>query len=522
MKNLILLFLLTVAFSGCKHAIDNPPVPVAAREFTIASDSVQLNPYGYTPLSARINFSAPIAGRSFIRVRGKHGKLTNVEHAFNDKGTTHSIPVIGLYANYTNTVDVRVLSDGGDTLAKSTLTIQTGDLPPNMPQSITAAPFDENKVAPGLILVSNFSTYGTGAPSTPYFMDAYGDIRWVLDYRSHDQLKTLSFDNGIERLRNGNFFFGDINTSRIYEVDLLGKVIDSWNLSGYVFHHNVIEKPNGNFLLTASKPGSMGLNGVAMVEDYVIEIDRTEGGLVNEWDLKQSLDERRTILAQSPLVNADDWFHGNSVAYDSTDNTIIVSGRHQGVVKLDYENRVKWILGAHRGWTVNRRGEDLRKFLLSPVDASGVIIADTAVSDGSKITSDFEWNWYQHSTIFLPNGDIMVFDNGEIREYNPTASKYSRAVAYKIDPVKMTVQQTWAYGKERGVETYSQVVSGVQFLASSNHILFTPGFQVPNTTGEGGKVVEVELANKTVVSEISISSANKMGFHRARKMSAYP
>ena len=523
MKNLLCLLILGLLVSSCQpQDDDDKPIPVAPLTFSIPAHSVKLNPYGYTPLSAVVSFTVATAGKIFVRTRGKHGRLTNVEHVFNDNGTHHAIPVIGLYANYANTVDIRVIDNRGDTVAKSTLTIQTGDLPPNMPISITTGPFDETELSPGLILVSNYSTLNTGSPSTPYFMDAYGEIRWVLDYRSHEQLKTLNFDDGIARLRNGHFFFGDVNSSAIYEVDLLGKIINQWPLPGYLFHHNVSEKRNGNFLVTVSKPGSTRIDGTPTIEDYVIELDRKTGQILTEWDLKQSLDEQRTSLAQSPIFNPADWFHGNSVAYDSTDNTIVVSGRHQGVVKLDYKNRVKWILASHRGWAVNRRGEDLNRFLLKPLDAKGAIITDTAIVNGSKAGNDFEWSWYQHSNIFLPNGDLMVFDNGDIREYDNEADRYSRAVAYRIDPAKMTVQQTWTYGKERGLDTYSRIISSVEFLPDAKHVLFAPGYDVINATGRGGKVLEIDAASKAVLSEISITSANNWGFHRAMKMSAYP
>ena len=304
----------------------------------------------------------------------------------------------GLYANYANTVELRLIGGRGDTTAQGTLTIQTGDLPPNMPTAITAAPFNQARVTPGLVLVSNFSTRDTDSPYTPFFMDVYGDIRWVLDYRSSDQLKTFGYDDGISRLRNGHFFFGDQATSRIYEVDLMGQVLRSWGLNGYTFHHEVREKPNGNFLVTVNKPGSTFKTGGATIEDYVIEIDRATGRTLTEWDLKQSLDETRTAWQHD--FGDSDWFHGNAVVYDSTDNTIIVSGRHQGVVKLDNNNRVKWILGSHRGWTVNRRGEPLSKFLLQPLDANGRAIADSAVADGAKNSPDFEWSWYQHNPSF--------------------------------------------------------------------------------------------------------------------------
>ena len=137
---------------------------------------------------------------------------------------------------------------------------------------------------------------------------------------------------------------------------MLGNVIKNWKFPGYTFHHNVIEKPDGNFILTATKPGSTHINGVATIEDYVIETNRTSGSIVNVWDLKVSLDEYRTALTN----NTCDWFHGNGLYYDASDNTIIVSGRTQGVVKLTYDNHVQWILSPHRGWGTNRAGDSLK------------------------------------------------------------------------------------------------------------------------------------------------------------------
>ncbi|TKK71813.1 hypothetical protein FC093_01985 [Ilyomonas limi] len=507
-----------------------PSPPIVPIEFTVSPDSVKVNPYGYTPLSALVSFTTEKAGNTVLIVKGKHGSFTDIVHRFNDAGTSHSIPVIGMYADYNNTVLLRVVNSTGDTLAKSTVMIQTGSLPADLPTSITPQDFDTTAVEPGITLVSSLSTFGVpNRPTIPYMIDDYGDIRWVLDYSSYPELATMFFDDGIARLRNGNLYFGDTKTSKIYEVDLLGQIINTWGLSGYIFHHNVQEKPDGNFLVTVSKPDSKNTEGLSTIEDYVIEINRQGGDVANVWDLKESLDEHRTVqTVNNP--NKADWIHINSVMYDSTDNTIIVSGRTQCLVKLDYSNNVKWIMAAHIGWGKNRRGEDLNQFLLTPLDASGNPITDTAVVKGWTRTADFEWNWYQHSNIFLPNGDIMIFDNGTARTpYAPDGStsnsapgKYSRAVEYKIDETNKTVQQIWEYGKDRGQECYASFISSVQYLPETNHILFAPGLNTLNPGGRGGRIVEVDYSTGQVVAERVINTATTTAFHRAKKMSAYP
>ena len=520
---------LLLLYSCSKHDHPAPPNTIVPIEFTVSADSVKVDPYGYTPLSALVSFTTEKAGNTVIIVKGKHGAASDVVHRFNDAGTYHSIPVIGMYADTANTVLLRIVDSNGDTLEKSTVVITTGSLPQYMPTTVTSQDFDPSAVEPGLTLVSSLSSVGlANQPTIPYMMDDYGDIRWVLDYSSYPELSAMFYDDGIARLRNGNFYFGDAKTNKIFEVDLLGKIINTWSMPGYTFHHNVVEKPDGNFILSVNKVGSQHLNGTATIEDYVIEINRQSGNITNEWDLKASLDEYRTALVTDPY----DWIHINSVVYDSTDNTIIVSGRTQGVVKLDYDNNVKWIMAPHIGWGKNRKGEDLNQFLLTPLDAAGNAITDTAVVNGWTVSPDFEWNWYQHSNIILPNGDIMIFDNGTARipyspdgaiPFNSAPGKYSRAVEYKIDETKRTVQQIWTYGKERGQDCYAAIISSVQYLPETNHILFAPGFDVPNADGGfGGKIVEVDYGTKQVVAERSISVSTKFAFHRAKKMSAYP
>jgi arylsulfate sulfotransferase len=411
---------------------------------------------------------------------------------------------------------VQLVNPLGQVLADTTLIIRTGALPPDMPTSIVASEQTGAALGGEFTLVSNFSATN---PQMPLMVDNYGDIRWVLDYRTCPELAGLYYDCGINRLQNGNFYFGDDTTSRLFEVDAYGTIVNRWDLPGYTFHHEVYEKPDGNFLVSVTKKGSTHPDGSPTIEDYVVEVDRHANQLVNVWDLKQSLDETRHALEADP----SDWVHVNALLYDPSDHTIIVSGRHQGVAKLTYDNRVVWLLAPHRGWKTNHQGQDLRNYLLAPLDASGQAIADTAVVSGSANHDAFEWNWYQHSIQLMPNGDLLLFDNGTNRNFIRNApAHYSRAVEYRIDPAARTVRQIWTYGKERGADTYSVIVSRVQYLPAVNHILFCPGYQVPNTTGSGGKIIEVDYATKQPLLQIEMSAANQWGFHRAQRMGLYP
>ena len=505
-RSVATLFLLV--FFGCGDADD------------FLHSAVVLNPSGMAPLSAMVTFSTRIPGTIRMVVRGKHGPRSNVEHSFDEFGYNHEIAVHGLYPDYENTVDIELLDDHGRVSGTGSLKITTDSLPDDMPTSITVDVRQDAKMEEGFNLLSYF---GASSPQIPLIVDNDGEIRWLLNYQHHAQLSTLYYDMGVERLADGNLYFADEQTSTIYEVDLFGNILNSWALTGYNFHHNVQEKPNGNFLVTVSKPGSFHLNGNPTIEDYVIELDRQSGGVIREWDLKQSLDENRVALVNNLTKNPIDWIHVNAVIYDPSDDTIIISGRAQGLIKLTNDNRVRWILGPHKGWGVNRRGEDLNAFLLTPLDARGVEITDPLVRNGDVNHPEFEWNWFQHAPLIKDDGNIMLFDNGTSRNFNPAAlERYSRAVEYRIDSQTMTVEQVWTYGKERGRETYSAYVSDVDFFPGSQRVLFCPGYQVENTRGKGGKVVEIDYNTKEIVFQMSVSSQSLWGFPRAERMNIYP
>jgi arylsulfate sulfotransferase len=514
-----LLALLALFAVGCKK--ENKAKVVSSNNsngtFNIPTDSVRLNPTGNAPLSALVHFKTQNAGHTQIRVKGMHGAASDVVQEFTDAGTDHIIPIVGLYGGYTNTVTVNVIDSKNDTLS-ATLKITTAAFSsPNLPNYIHTDVADLANMENGFNLVSSFSGYPS-PPQIPYMVDSFGDIRWYLDFTNNPTLKNLFYDCGINRLQDGNYRFVDQSTETIYEVDIMGKIVNTWSMSGYIFHHDLYEMPNGNFLVTCTDPNSTHTNGSQTIEDNIIEIDRKSGNILNHWDLKESLNEYRQTLSTDPV----DWIHENGLVYDASDNTIIVSGRVQGVFKLTFDNHVKWILGPHKDWGKNRRGEDLNQFLLTPLDANGNAITDPNVLDGSANAADFEWNFYQHSPQLLPNGDLTLFDNGQTRNYNDNQQHYSRAVEFKIDATNMTVQQIWEYGKERGSETFSPIVSSVNYLPTKKHILFSPGYSVPNATGNGGKIVEVDYATKQVVFQMSISSANSWGFHRVQRMTIYP
>lgn len=480
----------------------------------VLSLSTQLNPSGYAPLTAVLNLESSEPVQVEITVKGQNGTASDITQRFSGVNTSFALPILGLYPSAVNSVEIRLFDTSGSLLEERTETITTTGLIADMPQITVDVPFSGS--APVFNLVNYFGFESSFRPQRPFIFDQFGDIRWYLDFSSHPTFSNLFFDNGMTQLSNGNLLFGNADTQAIYEVDMLGVTQNSWSLQGNGFHHHVIEKPNGNLLVTINDASK------STVEDVIIEIDRSTGQFANTWDLNLSLDNTRRAWPTDLADLNIDWFHANAIEFSSSDESIIVSGRTQGIVKLNAVNEVAYILAPHREWGTSGGGTDLTQFLLTPLDANNAPITDMDVLDGVSNHPDFEWSWYQHSPILMPNGNLMVFDNGDNRNYTG-AGPYSRAVEYEIDETNKTIKQVWQYGKERGAETYSRIVSKVSYVADNNSILFTPGAATDGGT-PGGKVVEVDYNSKSVLFEATIMPPNtvfNISFHNVLRINLY-
>lgn len=497
-------------------------IPTLGKSLHLTDKNIKINPTGYAPLSAELTISLPVNGYLKVCIKGKRDRAADLSHTFKKYGSNFQEYIHGLYENYENTLYVTLVDKQGKERVTDSLILQTPDLKFNtMLPKIEAIVTQPERMEPGVTLV-NFLGDNEYDTHRPFMIDCYGDVRWILLLKDHPEMR-ITAHTGLKRMKNGHFFCGDVKTDRLLEFDMVGNLINTWSLGdkGYRFHHDVIELPNGHLVATVSKNSSTDLNGNTTIFDYVVEIDNESGAVVTEWDLKKSFDETRNtfIPAGDTVAAAGNWAHNNAVFYSQADDCIIVSCRYQGIAKLTRQNQLKWLISPHKGW-------NKQSVLLAPLKANGEKIADNLVINGEKSSDDFEWSWGSHDPVIMPNGNILVFDNGYFRNYEDIdlygTKGYSRAVEYKIDETKQTVQQVWQYGKERGRSCYSIAVSAVQYLPETDHVLFCPGVGTPNSNGVGGKVIEVDYNTREVIYEVHLSVPNFMAFHRSNRIPLYP
>jgi arylsulfate sulfotransferase len=473
MKKLIII--LTVAtLAGCNESNDAPVTGCGDSSDNAISDiNYQLNPSGNSPLTANIQFSTKNQSTSKITING-NDPIT-IESSTCE--SLHSFDLIGLYANIDNDISISV-NDGEIT---ESVIIQTAPLPDYMPQIHVDVISDEKN---HLTLI-NYRPSGA-----PFMVDRNGMVRWYLDVPEGKY--------GLIKLKNGNFAYGLPKQDKIVEYSWMGELKNTWNLgSNYTgVHHDLVEKPNGNFLVTVDKVG------IATVEDHVIELDRESSEVVKVWDMLPLLPTTRGNLRP----DVTDWFHNNAIAYDETNDALLLSGQRQGLVKVTNDNALVWVLSQTDGYKGNN------------VPKNGT--PDYEGWDGYEdylLTSDvpdFEFIWGQHAPLIRENGNIMLFDNGYNRYYEGVGNKtFSRAVEFKItentDSVGGSLELIWEYGTSRGADFQSPIISdvddlGESILITSGSLAFEGGWDI--TQLQKAKIVEVDYNTKAIKSEITITS----------------
>ena len=429
------------------------------------------------PLAAKAEITTKKESKIKVTVMGRLPVETN----FDSFSKSHQIPIVGLYPGQENKIQIEITDREGG-VSRQDRTIQTLPIPDSalIPKiRVTENNLTEND--------HRFLLVDDGSKGSTYVIDHHGDVRWYLVDPSYI-LYT--------QLRNGNMIIakGNIpNISYLYktiaEIDMLGNVIKEYEIANYA-HHAVMELPSGNLLVaTNNKDDDETPDG----QDLVIEIGRTTGEVVREYNLKELLPNMRPQAVKPKTNREDDWAHTNSISLNNEDQSLVFSLRNQSalinVTNGQYNNRrdVGWIIADPNCW--NLGGKDLTSKLLRP--------ASTATFPPST----------QHSVRVLPNGNILIFDNGTNRgETYPEADCSSSAGAsqnithpnklleYSIDKEAGTYSLVWEYELDENHQSTS--VGSVRQLASGNRLAYFPAF---SSTGARSAIVEINQSKDTIL-----------------------
>ena len=156
-----------------------------------------------------------------------------------------------------------------------------------------------------------------------------------------------------------------------------------------------------------------------------------------------------------------DWMHSNAFHFDQEESAIYFSSRHLSrITKIDYPSgEIIWMIGL-------------------PNDFEG--------SESQHICTDLGITW-QHNVQLLENGNILLFNNGNLSQLFGDEQPTTTALEFKVIDNNIC-EVVWEYALPS--DLYGPWMGSVQKLDNNNYFI--------NTVGSGGHAIEVDQ-NQNIV-----------------------
>lgn len=418
---------------------------------------------------------------------------------FPELTTEHRLPVLGLPPG-THDVSWSLVSEDGELLSGSVpVTIDPIDV--LMPDLTVRG--DSAEAEPGYTLMGIWS----GERGRIVAVDGTGRVAWLTKLGGIPKAAALTSDGQLTALVNRMATTRDLagNGTVVYGPED-GKEEVDYTVRDE-FHHEMVPTADGGFWSLQNLPIEVDAFPLsedqlfdfapATIADEVVVRYDAEGTLLDEWSMASLLATERVGYHSHLLTEKGyDWGHGNALV-PLDDGGFVVSLRHQdAVVAVDAQGSVDWILANPDGWPA-----ELEALRLQPEDP------------------DMVWPYHAHGV--KVEGDLVyLFDNGNEWRSNPYTQDrqpgglVSRLVAYRIDPVAMTVEQLWEVVDEETM--FSKAMGNAQLLPTTGHVLGTYPYQ-PGIAGvlndEAGlgeqvtRVIEWDLAEDRLVWGLDLTDA---------------
>lgn len=380
-----------------------------------------------------------------------------------------TIDVLGLKASTTYQYQVDIYS-GGTLRSSTAASFTTADLPADL-QDVTM-----EKVSGS---ASRYAATGVPTASGGYAVvfDTAGVIVWY-----HDFVSTGLPVSDVMMQPNGNFtaFLGTTSGSQAaqgyyVEVTLAGDEVHTYRASSgfYMDDHEIKLTGSGatkkaTYITYDIRPTDLtdigGLPSVALAGHQIVREDAT-GTREFTWDAWNNIDFDEWIGDDGTKSTkaATDYDHPNAVSFDPDGNYIVSWRNLNQIMAINSQSgQVMWRIGGIKG-------------------------------DYEFVNDPLGGFTKQHSAKILPNGNLLVYDNGT--EHDP---QETRAVEYRLDHVAKTATMVWQYHHDPPI--YTAFVGWVERLASGNTWV---GFAL------AGRVVEVDPGGNVVwESQLKVNGAN--------------
>ncbi|RMF67634.1 MAG: hypothetical protein D6743_04605 [Calditrichaeota bacterium] len=455
-----------ISLNACKHAPVEPPSGVILA--TVEEVNVAEGPHSV--LSVVVTATV----RNAVQVAVEYGNESRLKQrtpAMVVSGGVARVPVLGLHANTNYELRAVAISPSGHETRGGVLHFTTSALPDDLP---TFSILTTDAPTPGFVMLG-FATAGGAATHYALLVDNRGEVVWyrgfprpIMDFQKQENSQFIAYTS-----------LDVASPSHFYQFDRLGEITGEFHATdGFTTGPHEFGLVAGGYFLFAIEHRPMDLTAVggrpdADVRGTGIEYHRPNGE-VFRWSPFEHLrvtDAVADIALDGEFVNP---WHGNALTLDR-DGHFLVSFRNMDqVVKVNSRTgAVIWRLGGER-------------------------------SDFTFVDDPLGGFSHQHGVRRLPNGNIILFDNGNLH-----SPPFSRAAEYQLDEKNKIATLVWEF--RHAPPLFSFALGFAQRLANGRTLI---------NYGTAQRVVEVDAAGKTRW-EMTIQPADAYPYRAFRLDSLY-
>ena len=468
-----LVFLGVVACGGSHSARDDRPSTAPA----VTNARVAANPNNV--ISAQVN--ADVTGANRVQVTytsdgGEVGSTPEFATSLTDASAPVRVPVLGLRPETNYTLQLEATAANGLVTRSNALSFRTGTLPSMLPTfRVTDRSGGESQftmVSWVTAFRSGWSSSGSfpaGPPDTPpialpLIVDQTGRVVW---YREPVEGTLVDWQKQLDGTYTAaitDLYLQELGyyDTTYFQFDSLGNIIRRYFAVGIwpTDSHELRVLPNGDALLMSLNVRTMDLTawggGPAVdVVGNILERISPSGQLLFAWNAldRVAIGSTDPVILRDldPETNVFDFTHANAIDVAS-DGSYLISLRHLSqILKVTETGSIAWKFGG--------------------VDSHFAFVGDPL--NGFSL---------QHGVRELPNGNVLLFDNG-----NGHQPPQSRAVEYRLDVAARTATLVWQYNPDPHV--FGPFMGFTQRLQNGNTLITYGARQLIQEVTPAGEVV---------------------------------
>ena len=235
-----------------------------------------------------------------------------------------------------------------------------------------------------------------------YMVNMRGEVVhvWPVDVRVSEEGVRLGLTTHFRYLGNGHILI-NVSGFGVKELDWYGRAV--WEFKAPTHHHDFYRLPNGNTLILIKKTVNRPeISNKPLHDDCFIEVT-PKGEIVWEWCASDHFEELELSAEAREYIRkyGGDYLHCNSCEV-LPNGDILTSFRHVNIVAIIDKSTgsIKWKWGGERWQAIG-----------------------------------------PHNPTMLPNGNILIYDNGGVGGYPPLIRFFTRII--EVNP--KTGEIVWEY-----------------------------------------------------------------------------